>query len=541
MKKQKADEIITEYLPKLYGFAMKKSFSYDEAEKLCSEIILQVYQSLLKSEEIANIEGYIWRISEHTYAKYVSTQKKKEGVSIDGMDIAYYEDFYSGDEDAEVKRLRREIAFLSKTRREIVYLFYYKNRSISSISAELGIPEGTVKWHLNKARIELKEGFSMERKIGMLGLNPIEALSIGHVGRAGGNGGPDFYLEDKINLNIVYSVYYSPKTREEIAEELGLTPVFIEDKINLLESNGFIVKTKHDKYTTYVCFNPPKYSLELEENQTKAQLRIAAELVKEYVPLVRAAVADIKDVYIPTQNRELFEAAMIFYGVTYKCGIPLERDTSKYEIKTTDGGSYNAFVEIKSEISDPEYEPTLKDLPSYWVCGDMLRWSCKYPGVESCSCDTRLSSRKGGWPNNLASDYDYLYEFIRGDIADNPASSEKMSRLREKNFISDDLKPNIMIVKGRRNELFDKIPTLSQSLKDRFADMILEIATLKAKDYPPQMQDLMMKRGVELFISATVAIMVMDILYSNGTFKPLNEREKITSNLIMFSDILPNA
>lgn len=103
------------------------------------------------------------------------------------------------------------------------------------------------------------------------------------------------------------------------------------------------------------------------------------------------------------------------------------------------------------------------------------------------------------------------------------------------------MKPNIMIVKGRRNELFDKIPTLSQSLKDRFADMILEIATLKAKDYPPQMQDLMMKRGVELFISATVAIMVMDILYSNGTFKPLNEREKITSNLIMFSDILPNA
>ena len=33
--------------------------------------------------------------------------------------------------------------------------------------------------------------------------------------------------------------------------------------------------------------------------------------------------------------------------------------------------------------------------------------------------------------------------------------------------------------------------------------------------------------------------MVMDILYSNGTFKPLTDQEKVTSNLLMFSDIIP--
>ena len=32
MLKQKADRIITEYLQKIYGFAVKKSFYYDEAE-----------------------------------------------------------------------------------------------------------------------------------------------------------------------------------------------------------------------------------------------------------------------------------------------------------------------------------------------------------------------------------------------------------------------------------------------------------------------------------------------------------------------------
>jgi hypothetical protein len=39
MKKEQADKIITEYLQKIYGFAMKKAYSYDEAEDVCSEIL----------------------------------------------------------------------------------------------------------------------------------------------------------------------------------------------------------------------------------------------------------------------------------------------------------------------------------------------------------------------------------------------------------------------------------------------------------------------------------------------------------------------
>ena len=38
MEKVKADRVIAEYLQKIYGFAFKKAFSYDEAEELASEI-----------------------------------------------------------------------------------------------------------------------------------------------------------------------------------------------------------------------------------------------------------------------------------------------------------------------------------------------------------------------------------------------------------------------------------------------------------------------------------------------------------------------
>ena len=539
MKKEQADKIIMEYLQKIYGFAVKKAYSYDEAEDICSEIVLEVYQSLLRSDEIANIEGYIWRISEHTYSKFVSSKKKHEGISIDGLEIPYFEEEYCEDPEAETKRLRREIAFLTEIRRKIVYMFYFLRRSISAISSELNIPEGTVKWHLNRARHDLKEGFSMERTIGKLGLYPFEALDIAHDGSIGDKGGPEYYLNDKINLNIVYSVYHTPRTKEEIAAELGMTLVYIEDKIKLLEDNGFIFKTKNDKYTTLVRFQPETFSQEFEERAIKVQLRVAEDLVREYVPSVLEAIKDVEDIYIPSGNRELFEAAVVFYAVANKCKIKTDIDHKKYYVQTRDGGYYIPYVRTDCKPSDPDFVPTLKDIPSYWSGGNMQRWSDKYPSVYSWSVDTRYSTREGFWQNNLMSDYEYLYEFIRGELPDTAANIEKIARLKERGYLTSDNKPAIMIAKGGHKDFFKRVPALDESLKERFADTALELAMIEARDYPPQIQDLIVYYRVKQFIGNMTAIMVMDILYSNGTFKPLTEDEKITSQLIMFSDILP--
>ena len=416
MDKQKADGIITEYLPKIYGFAVKKTFGYDEAEELCSEIAGEVYISLLNGGEIYNLEGYIWRISEHVYSKYVSSRKKRLGISIDGMEIPAFDDYSHIETDDEIQRLRREIAFLTKIRREIVYSYYYEGKQISRISREMNTPEGTVKWHLNKAKSEMKKGLIMERKIGRLGMKPIKATSIGHSGGPGSNGGPEYYLNDSLNQNIVYSVYFTPRTKEEIAEELGVTPVFIEEKINLLEKNGFLVKQPGEKYTTFVHFNPETYSVELDEKILIKKREAADLLISEYVPSVRSAVSNLGDIYIPGGNRELLEAAAVFYGITNKCGIPINRDLSRYIVKATDGGKYIVYANLPFVPSDPEYVKTI-DTPSYWACGDMTRMSEKYSSVDSWSVDTRYTSRVGAWQNNLTSDYEYLYEFITGTIS----------------------------------------------------------------------------------------------------------------------------
>ncbi len=51
------------------------------------------------------------------------------------------------------------------------------------------------------------------------------------------------------------------------------------------------------------------------------------------------------------------------------------------------------------------------------------------------------------------------------------------------------------------------------------------------------MRDLVISRNAVGFVSNTVAVMVMDILYGNGTFKELTDNEKVTSGLLMFATL----
>ena len=116
MIKEKADKLIIEYSPKIYGFAVKKAFSLEETEELAAEMVKEVYLSLLEANEVFKIEGYVWRICEHTYAKYVNNTKKHQGISLDGMELPYYDNYNLGEKDLDLKKLRQEIGFLSEKR-----------------------------------------------------------------------------------------------------------------------------------------------------------------------------------------------------------------------------------------------------------------------------------------------------------------------------------------------------------------------------------------------------------------------------------------
>ena len=263
-------------------------------------------------------------------------------------------------------------------------------------------------------------------------------------------------------------------------------------------------------------------------------------LLESYVPKVRAAIANLKDVYIPGENWELFEAAVIFYAISEKCKLPIQRDVSKYWIKTLGGADYSVSVNLDSTPEDPEYQCKTPDNgKSYNACGSMTRGSQKYQGLNSWSIDSRFCSREGAWQNNKVEDYEALYEWMTGAISDSKVNEEKVNRLRERKFLSDDNKVNIMVVKSTLEEFDKQIPSLDKEIQDEFADIALDISMESAKQYPPQIQDLQIFTMMYFYIGNMEAMMVLDELYDTGVFKPLSENEKVTSQLIMFADRLP--
>ena len=185
---------------------------------------------------------------------------------------------------------------------------------------------------------------------------------------------------------------------------------------------------------------------------------------------------------------------------------------------------------------DPDYQ--MKMNGEYWACGNIWRSSDKYPSVKSWAIDSRFDAREGAWQNNHNTDYEYLYELMTGRLTDRTANAEKINRLKERKFIDDNDNVQIMIYKGDDSDFYDRIPKLDQKLKEQFAEYALENAMQEAKEYPPQMQDLIVSWSGG-FIGNVVAVMALEMLYDSGTFKPLTDKERIAANLIMFSDVLP--
>ena len=95
------------------------------------------------------------------------------------------------------------------------------------------------------------------------------------------------------------------------------------------------------------------------------------------------------------------------------------------------------------------------------------------------------------------------------------------------------------VVRGDMDGFMKSLPVMDEAKMKPYADFALETAMVDAKKYPPQMRDLVVAWDVAQFICSTVAIMTLDMLYADGTFRALTKEEKVAANLLMFADRIP--
>lgn len=283
MKRESAEKITMEYLKPIYGFALKRCANLQDAEDLTQEIILRAFRTLLVKEDVESPEKFIWTVAHNALANYYRGKVKNAlGIPVDEVAelLPSEDDTVAGIIAKEsVDRLHWEIAYLSKLQRRIVIAFYFENKRQETIADELSIPLGTVKWHLFEAKKDLKRGMDTMRQISELKFNPIRFELCGTNGSPGTKGANNNFFRSALSQNIVYSVWKKDKTVNEIADCLGVSPVYVESEAEFLAEYGFLMKNK-EKYRCNILLDEPTNELITlhDEMYAKAAKLFANEL-----------------------------------------------------------------------------------------------------------------------------------------------------------------------------------------------------------------------------------------------------------------------
>jgi len=537
MQKQEADRLILDYNKKLFGFALSKTANVGQAEELAARITLEVYAALL-TREIANPAGYIYRIAQNVFARFLE-EEKHTGYSLDGMaELPEEADFTEALAEGETyRRLRLEIAFLSRTQREIVVAHYYGRQKLSDIAERLRLPVGTVKWHLYDARNNLKEGLHTVKnyEIGELGVRPIELVVMGHSGSPGSMGDTQDFLKRRLTQNVAYAAYWQPKTVPEIAAELGVSPIFVEDEVAVLEEYGFLDKIG-EKYRANIYITEP--SRETEEAEHRLYQKCAAILREQYVPLVLDSLRemDMTRFYIPDGDQNLLNWVMITYACSNKLAVDKPgSDNSRFKVKRKDGGDYMAFAALNTGYA------VSFDRTKYGACGDMTRNI--EPDSRWCAwqLNTVFDERPGGWRDNRAEDYQLLYRLMTGKLPKDEEHVEGYRRLYDKGYLRPDDTVNLIVMRNEPgtwyNWLNAQLPGLTDELRAVGDEMDTEMYALRKDRYPEHMHGLCRAESANCFVRARTRL--LEQLVEHGALTLPTERQKAGLNTLMMCDVLP--
>ena len=192
MTRPDAERFITDRLRALYGFALRRCRSLHDAQDLSQEIALRALQALTAHDEVTDPERLFWTVAHNALANYYRDHARAAlGVPLDALgDLPAEADDAEDrlDREAQIQRLRREIAYLSETQRAIVVAYYFERRKQSEIARALGLTAGTIKWHIFEARRELQKGMETMRETTELQFHPIRFALVGTNGSAGERG-----------------------------------------------------------------------------------------------------------------------------------------------------------------------------------------------------------------------------------------------------------------------------------------------------------------------------------------------------------------
>lgn len=328
------NEIIARYAEKVFAYALKRTFNYDEAQDLSQEILATAIKELPKLKKDESFEPWLWGIASNVTKAFSRKMGKQRAMFTYDIPVDIADTSESSQEDEQLyAELRAHVAMLAKAYREIIVLYYYDNLSVKSISEKLNIPEGTVTWRLSEARRKLnKECNNMNETA----LRPRHLYIYIH-----GNGNydgkqrpfPSAYIDDALSQNILCYCYDEAQSIEELAKLCGTPAYYIEDRIDNLIKRQAVIEQSKGKYRTDFVIWSDKYGKYLEDNASVALSPVMDKLI-EAIKNIAEDAKEIDFYRAEKSENDLFYlyGALAFDYLRYNyCTLPYPAMETKYD------------------------------------------------------------------------------------------------------------------------------------------------------------------------------------------------------------------
>lgn len=153
------DCVLEHYEGKVYRLCRAILRNPGEAEDAAQESLIRIWKALPRFDGRAALSTWIYAITRNRCLTAIERRRDLHSLSDSAIELEADTATAVSDKDPENPlALLRELAeALPERYRRVLILFYYEERSVSEVASLLGVPEGTVKTHLHRARALLLE------------------------------------------------------------------------------------------------------------------------------------------------------------------------------------------------------------------------------------------------------------------------------------------------------------------------------------------------------------------------------------------------
>lgn len=363
------------YMDFLFFTALNKCGNVDDANDLTQETLLSALTFISKGGVIENIKSWLVAVMNRKYYDTLRRKYKQPAVCLDEISEPFYDDDIAESiiRSEEAENIRREVAYLVKLYREVVVLYYMKNKSVEQIAEELSVPEGTVKSRLSKGRDKIRKGINDMDKYSNLSYEPKE-LHVSNSGNWGLNGEPMSLVNgDLLAQNILIAAYEEPMTEDEIARAIGVPSAYVEKKADMLVTNELMKRVGNKVYTDFIIYKPDD-----QFKHIPAQKKLVSDKFDEFWSPIQIALDSIRqspayknlterqqkklELYLTMKylDYSIFNAGKKVYGEQIFPHRP-------------NGGRWIAFGSIKSDLpANPENQAYSYNGERHWYFKDYL-------------------------------------------------------------------------------------------------------------------------------------------------------------------------